>query len=753
MLKPTTYLAFLLIPVFASCLDAAFGYALVYEENGVEHSIAGVEDFKPYYESNGERHFLTLAGRVDLRREAAYDPTWAYYPVNYCIEHIGKKHPDIPERFTYRAYLRIDNWSIDWKYLSIKDLLKLWPRETLAGALLVFAWIVDDKVVMFDFTAFNGSGNKDEMARMISLPLTEADLGGYPVLILFKKGKPVSPEPLAADPAMSSLFFAAQTNDIELLRKALDNDSVDVRSKDKFGYTALHYAASSGHNEIVDVLLKHDSPIDKRGGKGQSALIFAASNSRQKALESLVEGGARVNAKDHGGYTALHYAVRYGHPKSVKVLLRNEADANQLSEYSYSPMMLTLNYRRGEIVQILDRAGAKLKLWNRELNWSLVNMAEEGDPEIIKYFLSKNADPNVTIRDTLTPLLAAARAGDVAALELLVQAGAEIDLADKDGRTPLMAASQSGNTDAVKYLVDAGAGVDRITRKGFTPLHYAAARYENDVVRLLIEAGANPNIANESGYTPLEVATIGGSREIVDELLRAGAQCDLGAMERGRSFMECAFRYNIPEVARIVLQQCLPADFKFYDRFPVLWVAEYYENDEIADMLKSKGAKPDFNNLPVIVPEDMLDRSPEVVKRVGFDYSYDLQRRYGTNEVEVSFLVDEEGRVKFPKIVSGKVPGLNNLVVNTVLKWEFSPGLVGGKPVLTQARQQFILEKRELGDIVLEFKDVEPPRPVHSVRFSPMYFPYSNISERLGLNWDKYQYRLDEKGRIMVLFK
>lgn len=73
---------------------------------------------------------------------------------------------------------------------------------------------------------------------------------------------------------------------------------VDVNTKDKYGFTPLHYAARD-------------------------------SNSYSKTLTKLLlEHGANINAKDLYGTTPLHIASNLGNRSLVKVLVENGADVN-----------------------------------------------------------------------------------------------------------------------------------------------------------------------------------------------------------------------------------------------------------------------------------------------------------------------------------------------------------------------------------------------------------------------------------------
>ena len=745
-MKPAIFLIFLLLFALSFSLYADSGYTLIYEEDGVEHRIVGVEDFKPYYEADGGKRFLTMAGEMKLLKSVSSDSLSVHYPISYCLENIGKPADRASDVTLYRAFLRLNSFKAGWKYMSIKDLKYLWPEETLENGLLVFAWVVNGHIVTFDFTAYSRTNKSIKLERTLGINLDESDISGHPILLLFKDGKTVPPVQLAKGPALNAYFHATKTGDVKLLKETLAADSNLVRKKDNLGNSALHYAAGFGHIDIVDILLEAGESANVRDTNGNTPLTLACSNDRQAVMNKLLQAGANIKALNRRNYSAIDYGIRFGHSDAVAAILEYR-DKNYISAPILNgTVSLAMRHNRGEIVRMLDAANANWSPGKAYLNRSLVRKTPTGDPEIIKYLLSRNTDPD-TRRAGLTPLIIASRNGDADLVKLLVEAGAKADLAGPDGLTPLMAAASSGSSDVVEFLINAGADVNRKSNDRFTPLHFASSQINDDVVKLLIEAGANPNAENKNGTTPLQAATGRGSRKIVEDLLMAGAECRLDTVERAMPFMEYAFRYNMPEVVEIALQQCLTADFKFYGRFPALWVAQYYNNEEIVAVLKRYGAVLNRGYTPNIVPEEKLEQSLEVRKWIDFEYTQVLQDRYGTQELLISFLVDEEGKVLFPRIDSGKFEYLNYIVIKALTQWEFTPAVSGGKPVLTHARLPIILEKRDPHEVVLQVKD-EELIPEYYTRYRPLGSP---VIIRIGRP-SSYTMRISAEGRIEFLY-
>jgi ankyrin repeat protein len=91
----------------------------------------------------------------------------------------------------------------------------------------------------------------------------------------------------------------------------------------KEGYTALHCAADSEHDDIVQLLLSKGAAVDARSHTGVTPLMQAQ---LMRAVTALVNAHADVNAVDNDGSTVLHHCAKQGAAESVyKLLLKHSA--------------------------------------------------------------------------------------------------------------------------------------------------------------------------------------------------------------------------------------------------------------------------------------------------------------------------------------------------------------------------------------------------------------------------------------------
>lgn len=113
-------------------------------------------------------------------------------------------------------------------------------------------------------------------------------------------------------------------NDCDRVEKFIRGGKVN--SKDNFGYTALHYAARSGHRAVCELLLRNGAEVDsKTRSGGVTPLQRAAMCGRVEVVRLLVETGrAHVRVQDVDGKTALHRAVEGNYKAVVEYLLQRD---------------------------------------------------------------------------------------------------------------------------------------------------------------------------------------------------------------------------------------------------------------------------------------------------------------------------------------------------------------------------------------------------------------------------------------------
>ena len=151
---------------------------------------------------------------------------------------------------------------------------------------------------------------------------------------------------------------------------------------------------------------------------------------------------------------------------------------------SYSPRSLSLT------TYILFQAGADIELGS---STPLMEAAQEGHLELVKYLLEARADVNAQTGTGDTALSFACERGHTDVADLLLKWGADLEHESEGGRTPLMKAVRAGHYCTAKFLISKGANVNKATTNNdHTPLSLACAGGHLAIVELLLQNKADP---------------------------------------------------------------------------------------------------------------------------------------------------------------------------------------------------------------------------------------------------------------------
>ena len=88
----------------------------------------------------------------------------------------------------------------------------------------------------------------------------------------------------------------------------------------KPGWAPLHYAATKGHLEVMNLLLEHHAYIDASSPNESTPLMMAALYGTPAAVKLLLEAGADPTIKNALGLTALDFALRDKRTESAEIL-------------------------------------------------------------------------------------------------------------------------------------------------------------------------------------------------------------------------------------------------------------------------------------------------------------------------------------------------------------------------------------------------------------------------------------------------
>lgn len=318
---------------------------------------------------------------------------------------------------------------------------------------------------------------------------------------------------------------------------------------------------------VARMLAIGDSP-DKRDCQGKTPTMLAVLGGNANILDLILEHKPSLwfTDRDYGyGETALIYAVRY-HPEMITRLLNAGADPNVKSFYGdFTPLSWAVTKDRFDLVRELVEHHADINLWiNGDTSFSLalcslgMNYDCVYHPEIFKYFMQFNPNPNVRVRTAWRGdlwMVQAAYHRDRRAFKELVRVGANLEVLNSDGLSLLQDASREGEVNAVEELLDLGASPCSLNDGRYNGLIYWIARGNSGGIldRMIGACRSLLNNQTVAGETALHIAVWADNYAAAAELIENGIDMNLQDY-RERTALRLAKELHRDEIARLIFE-------------------------------------------------------------------------------------------------------------------------------------------------------------------------------------------------------
>jgi ankyrin repeat protein len=154
------------------------------------------------------------------------------------------------------------------------------------------------------------------------------------------------------EPALVLAARAGYTATVDALLDAKAN----VNARSAVGDSAIMAAALNGRLDIVKKLRSRGAEINN---SGWTPLIYAATGGHDAIVEYLLAEGASINAVSPNGTSALMMAVREGKGSTVTLLIAKGADVNQRNQSGGTALAWAMRGNEQAMASALRRAGAK----------------------------------------------------------------------------------------------------------------------------------------------------------------------------------------------------------------------------------------------------------------------------------------------------------------------------------------------------------------------------------------------------------
>jgi ankyrin repeat protein len=361
-------------------------------------------------------------------------------------------------------------------------------------------------------------------------------------------------------PLMSAALSGRVAAVDALLARGADVHAVEAYR----GQTALMLAAGEGNVEAARALIAAGAGVGTQSKSGFTALLFAARNAQLDAVRLLIEHGANVNDLAPDGTSVLNVAIVNAFYEVASVLLEHGADPN-LPDARASPLHTIAWLRKPGAT---DRAGGVGELATAAPR----PVGKVTSLELAKQLLERGADPNVRVdweeikfealggttrnppalllgRHLLTyngatAFYVAAKNGDHEYMRLLAAGGADPSITNRFGITPLMVAAgldtwegetpgphtgvpEAERLEAVKAAHELGNDINAVADFGDYPMsgdpEYTLLYYPHNLSELVDLGVGDPRW---SGSTALHGSIISNQPSITQYLVDHGAALD-----------------------------------------------------------------------------------------------------------------------------------------------------------------------------------------------------------------------------------
>ncbi|WP_425383877.1 ankyrin repeat domain-containing protein [Wolbachia endosymbiont (group B) of Anania hortulata] len=309
------------------------------------------------------------------------------------------------------------------------------------------------------------------------------------------------------------LHFAVECNSVLIVKLLLEkgvkviNEPIRELDGVKSKLTALHIAASRGHQEVIQLLLDAGTNPLLKNSEDKTPRAMVCNMQNGDIIIKMLETGEQLYADARGKASGRYSLLQPNNEASEDYRNDEQTSSDSIIENSINKVGDTLE--REEV----------LKLQEEE--------QQDESETLVQSILEDGGEINTRDQNGRISLHHAAVSNDLEVVKYLVENGANVNAQDKDGRSVLHYAPIHMNIEIVKYLIKKGANVEEIDKDGRTPLHFAIACSDLGVAKFLIKEGANVNAQDKDGQSILHYAATQDNIEIVKYLIKKGADVEV----------------------------------------------------------------------------------------------------------------------------------------------------------------------------------------------------------------------------------
>lgn len=265
---------------------------------------------------------------------------------------------------------------------------------------------------------------------------------------------------------VENLIRKAEVETPELVTtiKTILSEKVDSISNSR-NNCAIHVASLNGFVEICRLLLSAGAKTDWSANNTDSEgtvinkelhpIHFAAKSGKDKVVALLLDHGADINAGTGCDSTALMWSCQEGHLEVCKLLIARGAGLLIVNSSKKSAMHYALEHERWNVAELLIQSGFSVNYRIPESQALLHWVCQHGLIEAVSWLLDHGADIDILTNWHTTPVMYAAQAGHLEIVKLLVRRGADLTVKSGEScafKTALDWSRESKKIEVIKYL-------------------------------------------------------------------------------------------------------------------------------------------------------------------------------------------------------------------------------------------------------------------------------------------------------------
>ena len=250
---------------------------------------------------------------------------------------------------------------------------------------------------------------------------------------------------------VTALMLAAKSGNYDLVKLLSSDGPASINWVDRHGSNAVHYAASSGHLEIIEQLYQNQADIDTTNKWGDNAATLASASGSLTSLQWLEQHGVDIHHAKRGQCNALMLAAKAGHLHIIEYLYEQNEDLNKCDLDHRSALMFAVMNGHLACAQWLLAHGASPG--QDENGNNLAHLAAtSGHIELLQWSEQQGIDLHSSNNYCRNAVFLAASGGHLPAVQWLHTRSVSLHEIDDYGDNAIDAAARDNHFDAVRWL-------------------------------------------------------------------------------------------------------------------------------------------------------------------------------------------------------------------------------------------------------------------------------------------------------------